>query len=421
MKRAPSLKIKFTKAQLDALPLPESGQRVTYHDTEVNGLQLRVTANGTKTFYVFQRVNGKPERVKVGDHTYPTLSIDQARAKAKVIIAQIAEGQSPSAAKRVEKAESLTLAAAMQYYVVNKRRRKDKLPLKQRTVDDYTAMLKAPRLTAAGKNTKGGTLARLANKSIYALTTDDIKATHAENLKLHSRRQCFYAMQTLKAILHFYAIKMPGDPFSSDTPEVGRLHIEKAGVIDEALGEALLDNLGTFWRKLHEQPLTPVRDYLTFLTLTGCRPGEPLKVLAGDLANGTIKLRDTKNRSDHILLLSVQALAIAERNAEGKAATDRLFEVTPAQANALAHELKEVMGIEFVPKMLRSLFASVADDLVSSSTLKRMMNHRKLDDVTDINYIRKAKAAMREGWQKVADHIEAVAADNVVPIRGARP
>lgn len=421
MKRATSLKINFTKAALDNLPLPAAGERVTYHDTKVVGLQLRVTSTGTKTFYLFQRVNGKPERVKVGDHTYPTLTIEQARDKAKVLIAQITEGQSPGAAKKAEKAQSLTLTAAMQQYVADKRRRSDGKLLKPRTIDDYTAMLKPPKLTAAGRKTKGGTLARLASKSIYALTAEDIKSAHAENLKLHSRRQAFYAMQTLKAVLRFYAVKIDGDPFSGDTREADRIHIEAAGVSDEAPIEALLEHLGTFWRAVQALPPSPVKDYLMFLAYTGCRPGEPLKVLAGDLVNGAIKLRDTKNRSDHTLLLSDQAHAIAQRNAEGKAPTDRLFLVTPAQANALAHELATVTGIAFMPKMLRSLFASMADDLVSSSVLKRLMNHRRGNDVTDTNYIRKLKAAMREGWQAVADHLDgAVPAGNVVPITSAR-
>ena len=46
------------------------------------------------------------------------------------------------------------------------------------------------------------------------------------------------------------------------------------------------------------------------------------------------------------------------------------------------------------------------------------MNHKRKDDVTDTNYIRKLKETLRDGWQKVADYIEATAADNVVPIRG---
>lgn len=413
-KRAPTQKITFTIAALDNLPLPEAGERVTYHDTKVNGLQLRVTANGTKTFYIFQRVNGKPERVKVGEHPYPIMSVDQARKRAKEIIHQIAEGTSPSAAKREVKAKALTLAEAVNQYVADKRRRTDKLPLKPRTVDDYMSMLKSPRLTAAGKRTKGGALARLATKSIYGITAADIKAVHDENLKCHSERQAFYAMQTLTAILRFYAVKIPQDPFSRETPEADRIYIEKAGVSESEPVEQLLNRLGEWWRTL---PQSPVGDYIAFLALTGCRPSEPLKVLVGDLASGEIRLRDTKNRSDHTLLLSRQALAIAQRNAEGKAATDRLFPVTPAKANALAHELSATTGIPFVPKMLRSLFASVADELVSASTLKRMMNHKRKDDITDTNYIRKLKDQLRDGWQKVADYIEAIAADNVVPIR----
>ncbi|MFJ1338851.1 integrase arm-type DNA-binding domain-containing protein [Pseudomonas caricapapayae] len=76
--------------------------------------------------------------MKVGEHTYPTMSIDQARKLAKAIIHQIAEGQSPSAAKREEKAKSLTLAEAVEGYVTDKHR-KDGLLLKEGTRNDYTA------------------------------------------------------------------------------------------------------------------------------------------------------------------------------------------------------------------------------------------------------------------------------------------
>lgn len=417
-KRAPSLKLNFTKTALDNLPLPEHGQRSVYHDTKVNGLQLRVTANGVKSFYIFMRVNGRPERVKVGEHAYPIMSIDQAREEAKGVIARIAKGESPSAAKRESKAKALTLAEAVNQYVADKRRRTDKLPLKQRTVDDYLNMLKPPRLTAAGKRTKGGALARLAGKSIYALTAEGIKSVHAENLKLRSSRQCFYAMQTLAAVLRFFAVKIPQDPFSAETREADRIYLEKAGVSETEPVEHLLNHLGEWWRALKALPPSPVSDYIAFLALTGCRPSEPLKVLVGDLVNGEVRLKDTKNRSDHVLLLSTQALAIAQRNAEGRAANDRLFPVTPAKVNELAHELSAATGIPFTSKMLRSLFASIADELVSSSTLRRLMNHKR-GDITDVNYIRKLKETLRSGWQAIADHVEAIAAENVVSIRGA--
>lgn len=59
--------LNFTKATLAALPLPKEGQRATYRDTKAAGLQLRVTANGAKTFSVYRRVRGGlPERVTLG-------------------------------------------------------------------------------------------------------------------------------------------------------------------------------------------------------------------------------------------------------------------------------------------------------------------------------------------------------------------
>src|SRR3990167_9493452 len=217
-KRAPAQKLNFTQASLDSLSLPAQGQRATYHDTKVNGLQLRVTANGTKSFYVFQRVNGKPERVRVGRHPYPIMSIDQARKEAKAIIHQIAEGESPAAAKRVEDAAKQTLAEAVVEYLAEKKRR-DGLPLKQRTHDDYMAMIKPSRLTAAGKRTRGGTLATLADKPIHAITADDIKAVHKANL-LRGERQAIFAMQTLRAVLRWHNVKIENDPLNPATHDI---------------------------------------------------------------------------------------------------------------------------------------------------------------------------------------------------------
>lgn len=411
----------FTKTALDNLPLPAPGQRTTYHDEggaqAVRGLQVRITGNGIKTFSVFKRVaGGSPERTTLG--RYPEISIDQARKKAKAVIAQLAEGQSPAAAKREDKAKSLTLADAMDQYIERKLRADD-LPLKARTCSDYQGMLKPSRLTKAGKRTKGGTLARLASKPVHGLTAADIKAVHAENLKLHSGRQCMYAMQTLKAVLRFHAVHIPGDPFGRDTPEVDRIRIKKAGVAPREPIKKLSARLGEWWQALHALPQSPVTDYLAFLMLTGCRPGEPLKVSVGELADGQIKLVDTKNRSDHVLLLSRQALQIVQRQAEGKAPGDRLFSVSPAQANRLAHELSAATGITFVPKTLRAVFASVAEKLVTFGVLKGLMNHKQKSDLLNTNYIEKTEEELRSGWQAVADYLDAMAADNVVPIRGS--
>ena len=148
-----SQRFNFTKVSLDALPLPEAGKRTTYYDSggaeSVRGLQLRITSSGSISFSVFARAaGGKPERVSLGK--YPDVSIEQARKKAKKALADLADGKSPSAAKRATKVESLTLAEAVAVYVEHKRRKSDKKPLKQRTKDDYLEMVAPAKVKPGG-------------------------------------------------------------------------------------------------------------------------------------------------------------------------------------------------------------------------------------------------------------------------------
>ena len=58
---------------------------------------------------------------------------------------------------------------------------------------------------------------------------------------------------------------------------------------------------------------------------------------------------------------------------------------------------------------MRATFASIADDLVSSALLKRMMNHAAARDVTLGHYVAKSEAQLRAGWQAVADFVEEAA------------
>ena len=60
-------RIKFTDRTIAALPLPAAGQRAEYADTETDGLRLRVTSSGVKTFSLLRRIrNGPMERITLG-------------------------------------------------------------------------------------------------------------------------------------------------------------------------------------------------------------------------------------------------------------------------------------------------------------------------------------------------------------------
>lgn len=71
--------INFTKANIDALPIPFQG-RAEYIDAKQAGLRLRVTTTGIKSFCLLKRIRGAGmERITLG--RYPEISIEQARKK----------------------------------------------------------------------------------------------------------------------------------------------------------------------------------------------------------------------------------------------------------------------------------------------------------------------------------------------------
>lgn len=150
-----SSNVNFTQAALNGLPFPAPGERAVYHDfggsQSVSGLEVRVTSTGVKTFSVFKRVaGGKPERVTIGK--FPEVSIDQAKKKAKAIIADLASGVSPSETKREARVQGMTLAEAVVRYIEEQTREDNALHLKARTNADYLGMIQPSRQTAKGRS-----------------------------------------------------------------------------------------------------------------------------------------------------------------------------------------------------------------------------------------------------------------------------
>ena len=84
----------FTKKILDSLPLPPEGKRFYLYDIKVRGLELMVTEQGSKSFKVYRKCNGKPVRVTLGK--YPEMTIENARHQAQSIITDMLNGKNPN-------------------------------------------------------------------------------------------------------------------------------------------------------------------------------------------------------------------------------------------------------------------------------------------------------------------------------------
>src|SRR5208283_4835316 len=100
-------RLNFTKTAIRALPKAPAGARLTYRDTKIPGLELRITPAGVKTFSVFRRVKGGgPERVTVGVFSeHGGTTVEQARRRAAQINSAIDGGANPAAVKRAHKSE----------------------------------------------------------------------------------------------------------------------------------------------------------------------------------------------------------------------------------------------------------------------------------------------------------------------------
>ena len=105
--------INFTKKTLLDLPIPK-GKRETYKDIKERGLSIYITNNGIRTFFIRKRVEGKDEKIIIGN--FPDLSVDNARNKALEIKSFVAKGINPNDTKRQSRAE-YTLGQLFEEYM----------------------------------------------------------------------------------------------------------------------------------------------------------------------------------------------------------------------------------------------------------------------------------------------------------------
>jgi len=91
----PNKRFNFTAKTISNLVFSdaECSNTTSYYDTKVRGLGVYVTRNGVQTYFVYRRVNGKPQRITIG--RTDEITLERAREKAASVHTQIAEGINP--------------------------------------------------------------------------------------------------------------------------------------------------------------------------------------------------------------------------------------------------------------------------------------------------------------------------------------
>ncbi len=112
-------RLKFTKSSVEKLVPPKRTDGgapcyETWFDTERPGLALRLSSEGRMSFFLATTQEGRSQRISLG--RFPRITVEQARARAREVDAEIvATGRSPNR-KRRERRESISLRELFEKY-----------------------------------------------------------------------------------------------------------------------------------------------------------------------------------------------------------------------------------------------------------------------------------------------------------------
>lgn len=279
-------KYNFTKAEIDALPLPQKGKRDTYHDTKVNGLHLRISSTGIKTFSVFKRIKGgNPERITLG--RYPDMTIDQARRRTMEINLAIADGRNPAEAKRNLKSELLFSDLFEEYL---ERHSKPKKKTWTEDQEKYKNHIEKP----------------LGKRKLSEIDRAAISLIHSN---ITTRSGPIAANRILALISSVFGWAISAGLWENNSAIGIKRNKEKSR--DRFIQS---DELPRFFQALSEEPNGTVRDYILISLLTGARRSNVCSMKWQDInfERAEWRIEATKNDTPQTVTLSPEAIEVLQ-------------------------------------------------------------------------------------------------------------
>lgn len=312
-------RIHFTQARIEGLSPAASGRRDIHYDDDVPRLCVRVTDKGTKSFYYLHRGTHGPDFIKLG--TFPSMTVETARKKAKQIAAGLDMGENPAEARRQLRGEP-TFRSLFDNYIASLQARG------KRRVDDVRAMFElylgalpdAPPKKHGRKREKPAEAVNWEARKASKVSADDVATLHKAIGAAGKQTTANRVIEVVSAIYNVaQRDKLIGDlnPASKIAPfaEVGR---------DRHLSS---DEAGRFVEALKAEP-QDWQDFFMLLLLTGQRLGNvsAMRWRDVDLTAGTwvLSASQTKQKAPVVVPLTAQSKAILERR-RGAAATDAVF------------------------------------------------------------------------------------------------
>ena len=245
--------INFIKKTLDSLKLPDKNKRYYFYDTKIKGLELMVTEQGTKSFKVYRKFNGKPVRVTLGK--YPEMTIENARNEAQRVIADMISGKNPNEEKKNIRSE-ITFGGMFKIFM----ERHSKIIKKSWIADEQDV----PRF-----------LSHWFEKKLSTITKQEIQLIH-EKIK---KENGLYQANRMLARIHIIYNKAIEWGWNGTNP-ASSIKKFKEKSRDRFLHP---DELPRFFESLEVEKNSTIKDYIYVSLFTGARKSNVLSMKWEDI------------------------------------------------------------------------------------------------------------------------------------------
>lgn len=366
--------MKLNKTTVDNIALTEKGQAI-YRDSELIGFAVRATTK-SKSYIVERRYKGELYRVIIGKTN--EISALAARAKAQMLLAQIANGEyrKPEKGAPVKSALDITVNEALQIYI-------NRNDFKPKTIRQY--------------NKYFDLYLGWSDRKLFEITKNEVleKFLTVSELSPSSANGAISLLGTIWKYIHVL--------YSSDDKP-----ILKSNPVDVIAVTKGWNKIERRERHLHKDIIHKYynavlnyqdelnlentarsnthRDIILFTMYTGCRRQEVCGLRWTDInfKNGTVLFRDTKNGTDHLFPIGDHLLSILKDRFLLRE-NDWVFPATKLPTSANIHAtvvdtaLKRIgEQVDYYVSMhdFRRTFATICNLLrFNIYVTKRLLNH----------------------------------------------
>jgi integrase len=374
--------IAFSKKKIDSLPIPPDGKRVDYYDEVQRDLILRITSNGSKSFYVRKYKSQGSDRFFLGK--YPDLPVEAARKQAALVSARLAVGEDPNAAKQLKRSEP-TVQQLFDNYMEGH--------AKQRCVRTYDMQADFRRYMLDWANKRYSSISRMA--------------TQAKLNQVHEKNGPAAANHMLVLMRAVFNWNIKTGIITGENPW-GHLKQFKIQSRERFLKP---DEVKSLFEQLEKTPHHHVRDFVLLCLYTGARRMNVLSMRWSeiDLKMGTWKIPRTKNGDWQIVPLTEKAIGVL-RSRPAQEDSDWVFPGKDPSRHLVEpkrgwYAILDAAGIENfrLHDLRRTLGSYMAMSNQSLKMIGSALGHRS-SSATEI-YARIANDSLRSAMQQAQENM----------------